>query len=107
MLDLYTKEWTDQLGNTTKLSKLEDNHLLNIQRLLKKTLRNPEKIRAQVESSAVAYDTEFSDKDWWFPTATPSSVETDIEWALNQLKVSLILVSQEVNKRKLTPLLLK
>lgn len=105
MLDLITKEWTDQKGRATPLVNLEDRHLLNIKGFLSRLVKDRENFisRRQLywEGVACRYDAEYSGKDWYIPGSAFHDVENAGEDDFNRLKVSLMLVSKEIRRRDL------
>ena len=108
MLDLSTKEWTDKSGEVKHITQLEDAHLLNIQRFLKRLLAGKDTYKANMLSSmsatACAYDSMYCDKDWYIPGSAFHDIEDLADIAVDNLQVSLMLISAEVNKRGLVPL---
>ena len=95
MYDPYDGTWTDANGRIWKLTELEPQHLFNIQRYLSRRLRNLEIAVAQENLFAAAYNAEYEDKDWFSP-----ALEADIDEVQGELKVALMKVSEEVNRRQ-------
>jgi len=104
MLDLVTKEWTDQFGITTPIKELRDNHLFNIQKFLSRRIKDKQNYIANRQSywenMACAYEAEYGEKDWYCGSAF-TDVEEAGEEDYNRLKVALMLISQEVRRRSI------
>ena len=103
MLNLSTRVWTDKEGREIPLTELADTHLLNIQRYLKRAIRNKDSVRSRVENIIDLVDAQCFDKDWYPGRAGGEEIDDMVEEDINQLRVSLMLVSQEVNRRGFNP----
>ena len=99
MYDLIDKTWTDRQGVTKKLSNITDSHLLNIQHFIKDSFGRIGQYVEASERAAEYYNAYYSDRDWFSPECGEDEDEVR-----GNLKIALMKVSEEVNKRELMPL---
>jgi len=87
--------WTDKTGRCLPLGDIADSHLLNIQAMLKRTLKNPQAQLYQAGALIDRYCAEYSDKDWFSIPEYP-----DIDDVQGETRIALMKISQEVNRRR-------
>lgn len=94
--DPYDNTWTDGNGKIWPLTELVDSHLLNIQALLSRQLKNLQPLVKAANNLIDRHSAEYSDKEWF---SAPSYVDEDE--IKGEIKVALMKISQEVNRRGL------
>lgn len=85
------------------LPDISNDHLLNIQRFLKRRLRNKRGIAEIAWSQAYAYDCFASDREWYTGDAYVD-IDENIEKMIGNYRIALMKISQEVSLRNLIPL---
>ena len=95
MFDPYDNTWTDKTGRSCPVQELEYTHLLNIQKMLQRQIRNPAGLMARASNLAAVYGAQYGDRDWY---SEPEDI--DLRDVLGEVRIALMKISQEVNRRR-------